>query len=62
MSKLGFNILKIVILVTLIIAIIFSVSYVYIFDKVEVQLKSDVSNCVVEATKIIDGNKLDNII
>lgn len=62
MSKLGFNIIKIVCLITFIISIIFSASYIYIFNKVEFQLKSDVGKCVVEATKIIDGDKLDKII
>lgn len=62
MSKLGFNIIKIVCLVTLIIAIIFSISYIYIFDKVEVKLKDDAYACVVEATKVIDTDNLETII
>lgn len=62
MRKLGLKIIGIVCLVQVIIAVIFSASYVYIFDKVENQLKNDVSNCVVEATKIIDADKVDKII
>ncbi len=62
LSKLGLNIIKIVLLIIFIISLIFSLSYFYIFDKVEDQLKSDASDCVVEATSIIDVDKLDKLL
>lgn len=62
MSKLGLKIIEIVCLVAFVIAVIFSAGYFYIFNQEEIELKEELRDCVIEAAKVIDAEKLDKII
>jgi Methyl-accepting chemotaxis protein len=62
MSKIGMKIIRFVAFLVVIIAVVASVSYTYIFGNMEGKLKDSVKSCVTGAMKSIDAEKLDKII
>ena len=62
MGKLGMKIIKLVCVVLLLITIIFSIGYVYVFKNEEAKIRTSLKSCIVESVNSINGDKLDKII
>lgn len=62
MNKIGFKIMKIVLVITLIFMIVLELSNILIFKSMFSKLQEDVLNVVVESVNFIDGDKLEKVI
>lgn len=62
MSKLGLKMLKLVLLTTSLVVIVFFISYTSIFEYEESKLKANIKNLAADASKAFDSSKLETLI